>query len=103
MIKAIQDNTEHILKLCSKYSVSRLEIFGSAIDENRFSESESDLDFLVEFLPLEPSVHAKCYFSLLSELQELFSREIDLVESKAIKNPYLLEMIDKEREQIYAA
>ena len=103
MIKVIKENTERILKLCSKYNVRRLEIFGSALDENRFSESESDLDFLVEFLSLEPSIHAKNYFSLLSELQTLFSREIDLVESKAIKNPYLLEMIDKEREQIYAA
>ena len=103
MIKEIQENTEQILKLCSKYNVRMLEIFGSAIDEARFSESQSVLDFLVEFLPLEPAAHAKSYFSLLSELQTLFSREIDLVESKAIKNPYLLEMIDKEREQIYAA
>jgi hypothetical protein len=103
MVATIKENLDAVIGLCGKYKVQTLEIFGSAMDERRFDESGSDLDFLVEFLPMEPTAHARSYFSLLEELKELFKRSIDLVESKAIKNPYFLEAVNKEREQIYAA
>ena len=103
MVATIKENLEAVLGLCSKYHVRTLEVFGSAMDEGRFDESGSDLDFLVEFLPMEPIAHAKSYLNLLEDLKGLFERNIDLVESKAIKNPYFLEAVNKEREQIYAA
>ena len=103
MIKSIEENLEAIVRLCSTHNVQSLEIFGSALEDARFDETTSDLDFLVEFLPLEPVHHAKSYFSLLKCLRDLFDRKVDLVESRAIKNPYFLEAINKQREQIYAA
>lgn len=57
----------------------------------------------MEFLPLQPGEHADAYFGLLEALQDLFRCSIDLVETKAIHNPYLLESINKSRELIYVA
>ena len=52
---------------------------------------------------MDPVRHAKSYFGLLAALQDLFGCRIDLIETKAVANPYLLESIDRERRQIYAA
>jgi predicted nucleotidyltransferase len=103
MIRLIEENYITLEKLCKKYRVKRFEIFGSALIAQGFDPEHSDLDFLVEFLPLPPGEHANAYFGLLEELQDLFKRHIDLVMPRAIKNPYFLESINKSREVIYAA
>ncbi|MCD4654848.1 nucleotidyltransferase domain-containing protein [bacterium] len=98
----IDKNISKLKKLCVQYQVTRLDIFGSACTD-RFDPTESDLDFLVDFLPLPPGKHADCYFDLLSALQDLFGHSIDLVEVKAIQNPYFQESIEKTRIMLYAA
>ena len=103
MIGLIEDNYESLRRFCERYRVQRLEVFGSAITGEEFDPEKSDLDFLVEFLPFEPGEHADSYFGLLEALQDLFHRPIDLVETKAIRNPYFLESINQNRRQIYAA
>ncbi len=103
MIGLIEDNYESLRRLCEQYRVQRLEVFGSALTGDGFDSEKSDMDFLVEFLPLKPGEHADCYFGLLEALQDLFSRHVDLVMPRAIKNPYFLESINKSREVIYAA
>lgn len=103
MIGFIEDNYESLKGLCEQYRVQRFEIFGSALTGEQFDPEHSDLDFLVEFLPLQPGQHADCYFGLLEALQDMFHRHIDLVMPRAIKNPYFLESINKCREVIYAA
>ena len=102
MNRLIEDNREALKDLCKQYRVSRLELFGSATDD-RFDPETSDLDFLVEYLPQEPVAHARSYFGLLESLQDLFQRPIDLVEVKAVRNPYLLESINRSRTVLYAA
>lgn len=102
MIGAIEDHREDLLRLCRRFGVKRLDAFGSAADEG-FDPGRSDIDLLVEFQPTDPVTHARAYFGLRAALLELFSREVDLVEIKAVTNPYLLEAIDKGRRQIYAA
>ena len=103
MIRLIEENQKAIERLCSQYRVRRLEVFGSALTEDSFNPEKSDLDFLVEFLPLKPGEHADAYFGLLEALQDLFGRDIDLVELKAVHNPYFLESINRSRRQIYVA
>ena len=103
MIGLIENNYESLKHLCEQYHVQRFEIFGSALTGEGFNPENSDLDFLVEFLPLKPGEHADAYFGLLEALQDLFNRHVDLVETKAIHNPYLLESINNNRRQIYAA
>jgi len=102
MISFIEENYESLKRLCKKYRVKRFEVFGSALTGEGFDPENSDLDFLVEFLPLQPGEHANAYFGLLEALQDLFTRSIDLVETKAIRNPYFLESINQNRKEIYA-
>jgi predicted nucleotidyltransferase len=102
MVSIIESKREELARLCVRYHVCRLELFGSAAGQ-RFDPSRSDLDFLVEFRDVPPGEHADCYFGLLEALESLFGRRIDLVEAKAIDNPYFLAGIGLEREVLYAA
>jgi len=103
MIALIKNYQKELENLCGRYNVRRLEIFGSAASGEGFDIKTSDIDFLVEFLPMNPGKHSKAYFGMLEALQDMFSRPIDLVEIKAIKNPYLIESINESQSQIYAA
>jgi hypothetical protein len=102
MVAIIESNRAELNRLCARYHVGRLELFGSAAG-GRFDPARSDLDFLVEFRDVPPGQHADCYFGLLEALESLFGRRIDLVEAKAIDNPYFLAGIGPEREVLYAA
>jgi predicted nucleotidyltransferase len=99
----VEDNREELKDLCVKHRVRRLELFGSAIDDENFDLEKSDIDFLVEFQPLKPGEYADTYFGLLEALENLFARHVDLVMVRAVKNPYFLEAINKSRKVLYAA
>ncbi len=103
MIRTVEDHKEDLQRLCKRFGVSRLDVFGSAVADDRFDADRSDVDFLVEFEAADPVHHAKAYFGLLRALQDLFSRAVDLVEIRAVTNPYLLDSINRGRRQIYAA
>ncbi len=103
MTGIIEKNREAIEKICARYHVKRLDLFGSASDEVKFDQEKSDIDFLVEFLPLKQGEYADAYFGLLDSIENLFQRHIDLVMAGAIKNPYFLESLNKSREVLYAA
>ena len=103
MISLIQEHREALNRLCARYHVRSLELFGSALSVERFNSAASDLDFLVEFFPLEPGQKADAYFGLREGLAALFGRPVDLVVSKAIRNPYFRQAIDRSCELLYAA
>lgn len=103
MIAVIDENYEVIASLCRKYGVTRLEIFGSAVDDARFDSVRSDIDFLVEFDyggGLNPSDQ---YFDLLAGLESLFGKRVDLVCAKAMSNPYFIQSVNATRRVLYAA
>ena len=79
-MNVIDKNIERLKKLCSKHRVAKLYVFGSAISDH-FSK-DSDIDFK---------------FSL----EDLFNRDIDLLEEKAIKNPFFKQSIDNSKKIIY--
>ncbi len=102
MITYVKQHLDEIRELCARFRVKRLELFGSAARVASPGTSTHDLDFLVEFLPLHPGEHADYYFDLRESLNELFECPVDLLMVKAIKNPYFLEAINKNREGLYA-
>lgn len=102
MDSLIEDNRDALNRLCERFNVQRLELFGSAADGS-FDPKTSDLDFLVEFLPLKPGQHFDAYFGLLESLQDLFQRRVDLVMTRAIKNQYFLRSVNRTRTVLYAA
>ncbi len=102
MNRLIEDKQEELKQLCEQFKVRRFELFGSAADGS-FDPQTSDLDFLVEFLELQPGEHFDAYFGLLEALQSLFGRPVDLVMTRAIKNPYFLKSVNQTRTVLYAA
>ena len=101
MVAIIESNRAELNRLCRRHHVGRLELFGSAAG-GRFDPARSDLDFLVDFRDVPAGGHADCYFGLLEALESLFGRRIDLVETKAIDNPYFLAGIGPSR-QVFVA
>jgi len=98
----IEGKREELARLCAAYHVHRLELFGSATGEE-FEPDTSDLDFLVEFEDLSPGEHADAFFGLIEALQLTFGRPVDLLERRAIRNPYFLRAIEQTRRVVYAA
>jgi len=101
MLAMIESRLSDLRRLCARYYVRRLELFGSAA--TGAADAWSDLDFLVEFGEVPPGRHADCYFGLLESLESLFERHVDLAETKAIQNPYFLTAIEKTRKVLYEA
>ena len=88
-----------IRETCKKYSVKKLELFGS-VSRGDFRE-DSDVDFLVEFEDLSaPNISDK-YFGLLEELETICQKKVDLVEATSITNPYFKQSIERHRTLIY--
>jgi predicted nucleotidyltransferase len=89
-------------ELCREFHILRLELFGSALS-SAFDFEHSDLDFLVEFQPLQPGDYATAFFSFKEALERLFERPVDLVVASAIRNPYFRRSIEQSKALLYAA
>lgn len=80
-----------IAKLCKAHKVKSLYAFGSVLSDN--FNAESDIDLIVDFAHIDVEDYADNYFDFKFSLQELFKRPIDLLEEKAIKNPYFRQIV----------
>ncbi len=85
--------------LCKKHKVKRLYVFGSALTE-KFND-KSDIDLIVDFDSVDLNNYADNYFDLKFSLQSIFQRTIDLLEEKAIKNPYFKKSVNDQRQLVY--
>jgi predicted nucleotidyltransferase len=95
----IDQNIEVIRELCSKHKVSRLFVFGSVL-RNKLKKN-SDIDFIVDFQEIDVYDYADNYFDLKFSLENLFRRNVDLLEDKAIDNPFFRQSIDSTKQLIY--
>ena len=93
---------ESLQELCRRFRVKRLWLFGSAARED-FDLSANGIDLLVEFDDPDGMSPAAQYFDFLEELQILFGRKVDLVEKKAVRNPFFLKAIAGQERLLYAA
>lgn len=95
----IAKNINKIHELCNKHKVRYLFAFGSVLS-NKF-QKDSDIDLIVDFKDIDLYDYADNYFDLKFSLENLFKREVDLLEDKAIKNPYLRQSINSSKQLIY--
>jgi len=79
-----------IYLLCASHKVRRLYAFGSVLTE-KFNKN-SDIDLIVEFDPIDVTKFS---------LQDMLQRSVDLLEEKAIKNPYFKQAISQNRKLVY--
>jgi predicted nucleotidyltransferase len=91
---------EAIRYFCEQHGVRTLALFGSALRDD--FGPDSDVDVLVEF-------HSNATVSLFEfarmrdELSALFGREVDLVEKRALRNPFRRREILSATQTLYAA
>jgi predicted nucleotidyltransferase len=95
----LASHIDQIRTLCAKYHVRSLFAFGSvARNETR---PASDIDLIVDIDNSDPVSYSDDYFGLKFQLEQLLKRQIDLLESKAIKNQYLKQNIDSTKVLVY--
>jgi predicted nucleotidyltransferase len=91
---------EPIARFCRKWKISELSVFGSVLTKE--FRPESDVDVLVAF---DPTARWDLYefVAMRDELAAIFARSVDLVEKKAVRNPFRRHHILNNGQVIYAA
>ncbi len=89
-----------IKRLCRKFGIARLALFGSAA-RNEMTP-ESDIDLLVEFTP-----DSKVSLFDIPAIQEAFSaafggRKVDIATTEVLENPYRRKSILRDAKVLYA-
>ena len=95
----LKNQLDTIRSLCERYRVKTLYVFGSVLTSN--FNTHSDIDLLVDFLDQDALQYTSNYFQFKFELEKLFNRKIDLLEERALKNPYFIENINQKKQLLY--
>ena len=95
----IQSYSKEIMNLCKAHKVKSLYAFGSVLTE-KFN-LESDVDLIVDFEQLDVLDYGDNYYDLKFSLEDIFKRNVDLLEEKAIRNPYFLKTLNQNKKLIY--
>lgn len=98
-MEEINKHIDQIKKLCASNKVKSLFAFGSVL-KNKL-RTDSDIDLIVDIDDQDPLSYSDKYFDLKFNLEKIFNRKIDLLESRAIRNPFLKQEIDRTKYQIY--
>ena len=94
---AIDENK--IADIALKFQIQELYLFGSVLRDD--FNAQSDIDILLVFKENVSYSFFELY-DLKEKLEALFSRKIDLVEKKGLKNPYRRKEILSTARKIYA-
>ncbi|MEO6721909.1 MAG: nucleotidyltransferase domain-containing protein [Ferruginibacter sp.] len=98
--ETIRQNPILFKELCQQHRVQKLYAFGSSIT-NRFNESSSDIDLLVDVDIPDPANRGETLLSLWDKLEVFFKRRVDLLTTNSIRNPFLKSNIERSKELIY--
>jgi predicted nucleotidyltransferase len=98
-VNELAQHIDQIKRLCNSNGVRSLFAFGSVTTDN--FRPESDIDMVVDIEDNDPISYSDRYFNLKFQLEQLLKRQIDLLEQKAIKNPYLKQQIEKTKILVY--
>lgn len=90
-----------IARACQRFAVARLRAFGSAVTDE-FDPERSDFDFFVDFQPQVADLLGN-YLGLTAELERITGRNVDLVMSDAVENPYFAAEASRGAQELYAA
>jgi hypothetical protein len=102
MLKLIEENLHQIAALCRRFDVKTLELFGSAA-RGDFDARTSDIDFFIEFQNYEAPSIADQWFGFQEEAERLLGRPVDLTSARSAKNPYFLQVVNRDKVPLYAA
>ena len=98
-MKELDKHKKQLDLLCFEYNVESLYVFGSA--STNTLKATSDIDLLVKFKKFDIAKYFKNYMEFKSKLKSLFKRDIDLLEEQSLKNPILINSINRTKELVY--
>jgi predicted nucleotidyltransferase len=98
----IEQRRGDIARLCERYGVRELALFGSILRSD-FDLTSSDVDAAVKFGPPSDDSMAHQYFDFKTALERLLLRPVDLVELEAMPDTRLKRIIEHTKVPIYAA
>lgn len=90
---------EELKLLCDRHNVDTMYLFGSALTSG-FKDT-SDVDFLVKFKISEIEDYFENYLDFKEKLSNLLGRDVDLLEEQSLRNPILINSINKSKEIVY--
>src|ERR1700722_11642909 len=102
MIGLLEQHRDEIARLCTRYGVKRLDVFGSAA-QGDFDPAQSDIDFFYEFDTTNLNGLAHRFFEFKAALEKLLKAPVDLVSAPDATNRYFLEVANRHRQTLYAA
>ncbi len=100
MSPKISIDHKKVAAFCRKWNITEFAVFGSVLRDD--FRPDSDVDVLVTFGP-GGGITFDSRVEMLDELSAIFGREVDLVEKKAIRNPFRRRAILTTKEILYAA
>ena len=96
----IRKNLSLFSDICKNHGIKSLYAFGSSVTD-QFNPQRSDIDLLVGMEDMDPLEKGEKLLSLWDKLEDFFQRKVDLLTQKSLKNPFLLENIDKTKILLY--
>jgi uncharacterized protein len=104
MTQSIHSNLEvderAIADFCRRWKITELSLFGSVLRDD--FGPHSDVDVMVVFEPDAPWSYWE-WPDMIEELEQIFGREVDLVEKTAIRNPFRRKLLLENQHVLYAA
>ncbi len=94
----IPASSEQIAEFCRRWKIIEFALFGSVLRDD--FHANSDIDVLLTFVP-EQWLTWDDWQAMQTEIEALFSRKVDLVSKKYLKNPYRRHEILNTRQVIY--
>jgi predicted nucleotidyltransferase len=89
-----------IEEFCLRWKIDEFSLFGSVLRDD--FDLDSDVDILVS-LSEDADLDLYDWITMIEELEEIFGREVDLVEKSTLRNPFRRKAILTNREIIYAS
>ena len=88
------------VKILKEHNVKSAYLFGSVLTD-RFNK-DSDVDFLVEYIPMEdPVAFGDNIWDLRFALEDGLHRDVDLINVNNLKNPYFIQELNETKYKIY--
>lgn len=97
----LSTHIDQIQHTCVMNKVKTLFAFGSVTNDT--FKSDSDVDLVVDIAESDPLAYSDNYFKLKEQLEKIFNRQVDLLEQKAIRNPFLKKEIEQTKILVYEA
>lgn len=94
----VEEHLAEIEEICQDLRVQWLDLAGSAVRDD-FDPERSDVDVLVQFKGNDHLFDR--YFALKARLEESLGRKVDVIQPRAVKNPYVWQTLERDRRRIY--